>query len=226
MGAVGGCVRRFRGAGGAKEERAVTERHDAAVVECGPAEGPRGGYVEPTAGQIVGFRVEGGEVAARAGVVLCGEPCFVHAEGGGEKGRPVWHGDGGSGGRATSEVAELGGAQVGGKQGLASPAAEGEHGGDLGDLLGVSGLAGEGVEAKPAAVERAVVRVPEEETRAEAGALFAAVARDQHVGEGIKEGQRAGVVLRGGAYEGGGEEEDCAVQGGDCLCQGGPIGEP
>ena len=105
----GGCVRRFRGTGRAQEERAVTERHDAAVVECGPGDGPRGGCVEPAAGHAVGFSVEGGEVCAGAGVVLCGEPCFAHAEGGGEKGRPVWDGEGESGGRATSEVAQLGG---------------------------------------------------------------------------------------------------------------------
>ena len=222
----GGYVRRFRGAGGAQEERAVTERHDVAVVERGPRDGPRGGCVEPAAGQVVGLGVEGGEVAAGAGVVLCGEPGFVHAEGGGEKGRPVWDGEGGSGGRATSEVAELGGGGVGGEEGLAGPAAEGEHGGDLGDPLSVSGVAGEGVEAKPAAVECAVAGVPEEETRAEAGALLAALTRDHHVGEGLEGGQRAGVVLRGGAYEWGGEEEDCYVEGGECLRQGGPLGEP
>ena len=182
--------------------------------------------MEPTACQVVGFGVEGGEVAAGAGVVLCGEPGFVHAEGGGEKRCPVWDGEGGSGGRATSEVAEHGGGGVGGEEGLAGLAAEGEHGGDLSDPLGVCGVAGEGVEAQPAAVECAVPGVPEEETRAEAGALLAAVARDHHVGEGMEGGQRAGVVLRGGAYEGGGEKEDCDVKGGECLRQGGPLGEP
>ena len=55
-------------------------------------------------------------------------------------------------------------------------------------------MAGEGVEAKPAAVERAVAGVPEEETCADAGALMPAVARDHHVGEGMEGGQRAGVL--------------------------------
>ena len=87
-------------------------------------------------------------------------------------------------------------------------------------------MAGEGVEAKPAAVERAMAGVPQEETRAEAGALLAAVARDHHVGEGLEGGQRAAVVLRGGAYKWGGEEEDCDIEGGECLRQGGPLGEP
>ena len=40
--------------------------------------------------------------------MLCGEPGFVHAEGGGQEGRPVWDGEGGSGRRAVGEVAELG----------------------------------------------------------------------------------------------------------------------
>ena len=95
VGAGGGVrIRCLCGAGGAEEDRAVTEHHNAAVVECGPEEGPRGGGAEPTAGQVVGFGVEGGEVIAGAGVVLCGEPGFVHAEGGGEKGRSVrdWEG--------------------------------------------------------------------------------------------------------------------------------------
>ena len=82
------------------------------------------------------------------------------------------------------------------------------------------------MEAKQAAIEGAMVGVPEEETRAKASALLAAVARDHHVREGLEGGQRAGVVLRGGAYEWGGEEEDCDVEGGDGLCQGGPLGEP
>ena len=38
------------GACGVKEDRALMERHDAAVEECGPGEGPRGGGVEPAAG--------------------------------------------------------------------------------------------------------------------------------------------------------------------------------
>ena len=51
VGAGGGsCVPCFRGAGGAQDERAVTERHDAAVVERGLGEGPQGGRVEPAAG--------------------------------------------------------------------------------------------------------------------------------------------------------------------------------
>ena len=103
--------------------------------------------MEPTAGQNVGFGVEGGEVAAGAGVVLRGEPGFVHAEGGGEEGRPVRDGEGGSGGWTAGEVTELGGGGVGGEEGLARPAAEGEHGGYLGDPLGVRGVTGEGVEA-------------------------------------------------------------------------------
>ena len=47
-------------------------------------------------------------MAGGAGVVLCGEPGLVHAEGGGEEGSPVWDGEGGGGGRAAGEVAELG----------------------------------------------------------------------------------------------------------------------
>ena len=35
---------------GVKEDCALMERHDAAVEECGPGEGPRGGGVEPAAG--------------------------------------------------------------------------------------------------------------------------------------------------------------------------------
>ena len=97
----GGCVRRLRGAGGAQEERAVAERRDAAVVQRSPGEGPRGGCGEPAAGQAIGLVVEGREVAARAGVVFCGQPGFVHAEGGGEEGRPVWDGGGGCGRRAS-----------------------------------------------------------------------------------------------------------------------------
>ena len=145
----GGRVRRFRGACGAQEDRAVTERHDAAMEECGPGgpEGPRGGSVEPTAGQDVGFSVESGEVAAGAGVVLRGEPGFVHAEGGGEEGCPVRDGEGGSRGCTAGEVAELRGGGVGGEEGLAGPAAEGKHGGYLGDPLGVRGVTAEGVEA-------------------------------------------------------------------------------
>ena len=37
-------------AGGAKEDCALMESHDAAVEECGPGEGPRGGGAEPAAG--------------------------------------------------------------------------------------------------------------------------------------------------------------------------------
>ena len=48
---------------------------------------------------------------------------------------------------------------------------------------------GEGMEAKLAAVEGAVVGVPEEEASAEAGALLASVARDHNVGEGAEGGQ-------------------------------------
>ena len=55
------------------------------------------------------------------------------------------------------------------------------------------------MEAEPAAVESAVVGVPEEEAGAEAGALLAVVACDHDIGEGAEGGQRAGVVLRGGA---------------------------
>ena len=95
----GGCVRRLRAAGGAKDERAVAERHAAAVVQWSPGEGPRGGCREPAAGQAVGVGVEGAEVAARAGVVLSGESGFVHAEDGGVQGRPVWDGEGRAGRR-------------------------------------------------------------------------------------------------------------------------------
>ena len=125
-----------------------------------------------------------------------------------------------------SEVAELRGGGVRGKEGYAGPAAESEHGLDLGDPLGVRGVASEGVEAKPAAIEGAMERVPAEETRAEASALLAAVARDHHVGEELEGGHRARVVLRGGAYEWGGEEEDCDVEGGEGLRHGGPLAEP
>ena len=51
-------------------------------------------------------------MADGAGVVLRGEPGLVHAEGGGEEGRPEWDGEGGGGGRAAGEVAELGGGGV------------------------------------------------------------------------------------------------------------------
>ena len=213
-------------AGGYRMFTPPSTSHDAAVVQCSPREGPRGGCVEPAAGQVVSFGVEGGEVAAGAEVVLRGEPGFVHAEGGGEKGRPVWDGEGGSGGRATGEVAELGGGGVGGEKGLAGPAVEGEQGDYLGDPLGLRGVAGEGVEAKPAAVECAVVGVSEGEFRAEAGSFLAAIACDHHVGEGPEGGQRAGVVLRGGAYEQRGEDEDCDIEGGEGSRQGGPLGEP
>ena len=50
-------------------------------------------------------------------------------------------------------------------------------------------MAGKGVEAKPAAVEGAVVEVPQEEASAEAGALLASVARDHNIGEGAEGGQ-------------------------------------
>ena len=121
--------------------------------------------------------------------MLCGKPGLVHAEGGGEEGRWIRDGEGGGGGRAAGEVAELGGGGVGGEERFAGPAAEGEHGGYLGDPLGVGGMVGEGVEAKPAAVESAVVGVPEEEAGAEAGALLASVACDHDVGEGAEGGQ-------------------------------------
>ena len=87
-------------------------------------------------------------------------------------------------------------------------------------------MAGEGVEAEPAAVGGAVVGAPQEEAGAEAGALLAAVACDHDIGEGAEGGQRAGVVLRGGAHVGGGEEVDSDVEGGERLCQGGTFGEP
>ena len=82
------------------------------------------------------------------------------------------------------------------------------------------------MEAEPAAVESAVAGVPEEEAGAEAGALLAAVACDHDIGEAAEGGQRAGVVLRGGAYAGGGEEVDGDVEGGEGLRQGGTFGEP
>ena len=74
-----------------------SERYDAAVEECGPGKGPRGGGVAPAAGQGVGLGVEGGEVAGGAGVVLREEPGLVHAEGGAEEGRPVRDPEGGGG---------------------------------------------------------------------------------------------------------------------------------
>ena len=43
-------IRCLCGACGVKEDCALMERHDAAVVECGPGEGPRGGGAEPAAG--------------------------------------------------------------------------------------------------------------------------------------------------------------------------------
>ena len=46
----GGRIRLFRGAGGAKEDCTLMERHDAAVEECGPGEGPRVGGAESAAG--------------------------------------------------------------------------------------------------------------------------------------------------------------------------------
>ena len=82
------------------------------------------------------------------------------------------------------------------------------------------------MEAEPAAVESAVAGVPEEEAGAEAGALLAAVACGHDIGEGAEGGQRAGVVLRGGAHVGGGEEVDGDVEGGERLRQGGTFGEP
>ena len=128
-------------------------------------------------------------MADAAGVVLSGEPGFVHAEGGGEEGRSVRDGEGGGGGSAVGEVAELVGGGVRGEEGIAGPSSEGEHGGYLGDPFCVGGVAGEGVEAKLAAVERAVVGVPEEEAGAEAGALLAPVACGHEVGEGTERGQ-------------------------------------
>ena len=121
--------------------------------------------------------------------MLCGEQGLVHAEGGGEDGSPVRDREGGGGGRAAGEVAELGGNGLRGEEGCAGPAAEGEHGGYLGDALRVGGVAGKGVEAEPAAVESAVEGVPEEEAGAEAGALLAAVACDDDIGEGAEGGQ-------------------------------------
>ena len=75
-------------------------------------------------------------------------------------------------------------------------------------------------------VESAVAGVPEDEAGAEAGALLAAVACDHDIREGAEGGQRAGVVLRGGAHVGGGEEVDGDVEGSECLRQGGTFGEP
>ena len=222
----GGRIRCLCGARGAKKDCALMERHDAAMEERGPGKGPRGGGVEPAAGQGVGLGVEGGEEAGGAGVVLPGEPGLVHAEGGGEEGHPVRDGEGGGGGRAAGEVAELGGGGVRGEEGLAGPATEGEHGGYFGDPLCVGGVAGEGVEAKPAAVEGAVVGVPEEEAGAEAAVLLAPVARDHDIGEGVEGGQGPVVVLLGGAYMRGGEEVAGDVKGGECLSQGGTFGEP
>ena len=82
------------------------------------------------------------------------------------------------------------------------------------------------MEDEPAAVESAVVGVPEEEAGAEAGALLAAVACDHDIGEGAEGGQRAGVVLRGGTHAGGGGEVDGDVEWGERLRQGGTFGEP
>ena len=56
--------------------------------------------------------------------------------------------------------------------------------------------------------------LPEEEAGGEAGALLAAVECDHDIGEGAEGRQRAGVVLRGGAHVGGGEELDDDVEGG------------
>ena len=108
----GGCVRSLHGPGGAPKDCAVAERSDAAVVQRSPRVGPRVGSGEPAAGRAVRLGVEGGEVAVGAGVVLCEEPGFVHAEGDGQKGRPVWDGEGGCGRRASGEVAELRGGGV------------------------------------------------------------------------------------------------------------------
>ena len=44
------------------------------------------------------------------------------------------------------------------------------------------------MEAKPAAIEGAMVGVLQEETRADASALLAAIARDHDVGEGLEGG--------------------------------------
>ena len=60
---------------------------------------------------------------------------------------------------------------------------KGKHGGDLGYPLGVGGVAGEDVAAKPTAVEHNEVGVPDPEARAKACALLAAVARDDHEGQ-------------------------------------------
>ena len=78
------------------------------------------------------------------------------------------------------------------------------------------------MEAELAAVESAVVGVPDEEAGAEAGALLAAVACHHDIGEGAEGGQRAGVVLRGGEHVGGREEVDGDVKGGERLRQAGP----
>ena len=82
------------------------------------------------------------------------------------------------------------------------------------------------MEAEPAAVESAVVGVPEEEAGAEAAALLPAIAWDHDIGEGAEGGQQAGAVLRGGAYVAGEEEVDGDVEGGERVCQGGTFGEP
>ena len=68
------------------------------------------------------------------------------------------------------------------------------------------------MEAEPAAVESAVAGVPE--------------ACDHDIGEGAEGGQRAGVVLQGGAQVGGGEEVHGDAKGGERLRQGGTFGEP
>ena len=83
----------------------------------------------------------------------------------------------------------MGGGGGRGEEGIAEPATEGENGGYFGDPLCVGGVAGEGVEAKPAAVEGAVVGAPEEEAGAKAGAFLASVARDDDIGEGAEGGQ-------------------------------------
>ena len=108
----------------------------------------------------------------------------------------------------------------------ADPGAEGEHGCDFGCPLGFGGVAGEGVQAKPAAVEGAMVGVPEEEICAKAIALLAAIARDCHVGEGLEGGQGAGVVQWGGTHERRGEEEDGDVEGGEGLRHVRSFGQP
>ena len=82
----------------------------------------------------------------------------------------------------------MGGGRVWSEEAIAGLAIEGEHGGYLGDLFCVGGVAGEGVEA-PAAVEGAVVGVPDDEAGAEAGALLASVAHNHDIGEGAEGGQ-------------------------------------